>query len=217
MSWLGRLLRKRALDRDLDRELRAHLDLLTDDLMRSGRSGSGAPGGVGRSRPALFGSAPKAWSRLAWCHVSSRARFSKIFPCRPRSPEEYLGKVAPREGVPLPRSSVVSLEGWILLEDSPRDPILQDPDRVWANIRQRLAERRRRELPPARPLAEFRRSCAVSQEILAGRLGIDQTRISKLERRSDLRLSALRAYVASLGGTLVLLARMPDRDVQLNV
>ena len=106
---------------------------------------------------------------------------------------------------------------WILLEDSPRDPILQDPDRVWANIRQRLAERRRRELPPARPLAEFRRSCGVSQATLAGRLGVEQTRISKLERRSDLRISALRAYVASLGGTLVLLARMPDRDVQLNL
>ncbi len=38
MTWLGRLLKKRALDRDLDRELRAHLDLLTDDLMRSGLS-----------------------------------------------------------------------------------------------------------------------------------------------------------------------------------
>lgn len=36
MSWLGRLLGKRALDRDLDRELQAHLALLTDDLMRSG-------------------------------------------------------------------------------------------------------------------------------------------------------------------------------------
>jgi predicted permease len=38
MTWLGRLLRTRSLDRDLDRELRAHLDLLTDDLMRSGLS-----------------------------------------------------------------------------------------------------------------------------------------------------------------------------------
>ena len=38
MDWLLRLLRRRALDRDLDRELRAHLDLLTDDLMRSGLS-----------------------------------------------------------------------------------------------------------------------------------------------------------------------------------
>ncbi len=36
MSWLGRLFGSRALDRDLDRELRAHLELLTDDLVRSG-------------------------------------------------------------------------------------------------------------------------------------------------------------------------------------
>jgi len=36
MRWLLRLLRGRALDRDLDREVRAHLALLTDDLIRSG-------------------------------------------------------------------------------------------------------------------------------------------------------------------------------------
>jgi predicted permease len=36
MSWLSRLLRSRTLDRELDRELRAHLDLMTDDLIRSG-------------------------------------------------------------------------------------------------------------------------------------------------------------------------------------
>ncbi len=36
MRWLLRLLRGRALDRDLDREVRAHLTLLTDDLIRSG-------------------------------------------------------------------------------------------------------------------------------------------------------------------------------------
>ena len=36
MSWLSRLLRGRTLDRELDRELRAHLALMTDDLIRSG-------------------------------------------------------------------------------------------------------------------------------------------------------------------------------------
>ncbi|MGH8570518.1 MAG: permease prefix domain 1-containing protein, partial [Gammaproteobacteria bacterium] len=36
MSWLSRLVRSRTLDRELDRELRAHLDLMTDDLIRSG-------------------------------------------------------------------------------------------------------------------------------------------------------------------------------------
>jgi predicted permease len=38
MTWLSRLFRGRTLDRELDRELRAHLDLMTDDLVRSGLS-----------------------------------------------------------------------------------------------------------------------------------------------------------------------------------
>ena len=38
MGWLTRLFRGKSLDQELDRELRAHLDLLTDDLMRSGLS-----------------------------------------------------------------------------------------------------------------------------------------------------------------------------------
>ena len=36
LPWLSRLLRRRTLDRELDRELRAHLAHMTDDLMRSG-------------------------------------------------------------------------------------------------------------------------------------------------------------------------------------
>src|ERR1043166_1190080 len=52
MRRLLRLLRRRALDRDLDRELRAHLDLMTDDLIRSGLS----PAEAGRqARLALGG------------------------------------------------------------------------------------------------------------------------------------------------------------------
>jgi predicted permease len=52
MRWLLRLLRRRALDQDLDRELRAHLDMMTDDLIRSGLS----PAEAGRqARLALGG------------------------------------------------------------------------------------------------------------------------------------------------------------------
>ena len=38
IRWLSRLLRGRTLDRDLDREVRAHLEMMTDDLIRSGLS-----------------------------------------------------------------------------------------------------------------------------------------------------------------------------------
>ena len=113
---------------------------------------------------------------------------------------------------------MTSGESWLEIPDGLPEPKLRDPDAFWASFRHLMTERRKREreLPPARTLAEFRRSCAVSQATLADRLGLEQGRLSRLERLSDLRLSALRAYVASLGGELVLMARLPDRDVQLN-
>src|SRR5918997_3954270 len=36
MSWLARLLNRRALERDLDREVRFHVDAATDDYVRAG-------------------------------------------------------------------------------------------------------------------------------------------------------------------------------------
>lgn len=106
---------------------------------------------------------------------------------------------------------------WVEVSDGSREPTLRDPDRTWANIKQRLAERRRYQLAPARSLPDLRRSCAVSQEKLAVRLGLKQARVSRLEAASDVRLSTLRAYVAALEGTLILLARFPGRDVQLTL
>jgi hypothetical protein len=38
MTWLGRLFRRGALERDLDREMRFHIDAATDALMRGGMS-----------------------------------------------------------------------------------------------------------------------------------------------------------------------------------
>ena len=99
--------------------------------------------------------------------------------------------------------------------DPERDPKLADPEATWAKIAQLFAERRRYRLPDGRSLARFRRSVHVSQEMLAARLGLKQARISRLEAQADLRIEALRAYVAALGGTLVILARLPDRDVHL--
>lgn len=57
-----------------------------------------------------------------------------------------------------------------------------------------------------RTLADLRRDRDLTQEAIAERLGISQSDVSKLERRGDLRLSTLRAYVAATGGTLELRA-----------
>jgi hypothetical protein len=99
--------------------------------------------------------------------------------------------------------------------DPEREPKLADPEALWASISQLFAERRRYRLPDGRSLAGFRRSLHVSQEMLAARLGLKQARVSRFESQSDPRIQALRAYVAGLGGTLVLLARLPGRDVHL--
>jgi hypothetical protein len=46
---------------------------------------------------------------------------------------------------------------------------------------------------------------------------ISQPAVSKLERRADVSVSALRDYVAALGGELELSARFPDGVVRLAV
>ena len=48
-------------------------------------------------------------------------------------------------------------------------------------------------------------------------MGISQSDLSKLERRRDLHLSTLQAYVHALGGRVHLVAELPGRDVEIIV
>lgn len=54
----------------------------------------------------------------------------------------------------------------------------------------------------AKSLADLRRSSGVTQSELAERISMSQSDLSKLERRSDVRISSLRVYLAGLGGEL---------------
>nr|MBA2332334.1 XRE family transcriptional regulator [Actinomycetota bacterium] len=56
----------------------------------------------------------------------------------------------------------------------------------------------------------------ITQQELATRLATSQPEISKLERRRDTRLSTMRTYVAALGGTLGLVARLGDEEIDLD-
>lgn len=76
-----------------------------------------------------------------------------------------------------------------------------------------------RDLPRAPIGAALRRARAhagLTQQELAGRLGMTQPEVSKLERRGDARLSSVRAYVRALGGELELTARFPDAVIELS-
>ena len=60
-------------------------------------------------------------------------------------------------------------------------------------------------------LRALRQAHQLTQEEVAGILGIEQNAVSKLEKRSDLLFTTLSRYVAALGGRLNLVAEILDR------
>lgn len=56
----------------------------------------------------------------------------------------------------------------------------------------------------------------MTQAQLAGRLGIHQTALSRLERRNDVSLSMLKSFVEALGGNLEISAMFPDAAIALS-
>ena len=59
-------------------------------------------------------------------------------------------------------------------------------------------------------LKDLRLRARLTQAQLAERMGMSQSDLSKLERRSDIRVSTLCTYVQALGGRLALVARLPQ-------
>lgn len=70
----------------------------------------------------------------------------------------------------------------------------------------------------AQKLAELRRAAGLNQQELAKRLGITQSRVSRIERgeldRTE--LSTLRAFVQALGGKLEVVIQLEDEHFTLN-
>lgn len=48
-------------------------------------------------------------------------------------------------------------------------------------------------------------------------MGMQQSEVSPLERRTDLLISTLRKFIEATGGELVMVARYPEGDVQLAI
>ena len=88
---------------------------------------------------------------------------------------------------------------------------------LWRAFVDRCRARVEGTIRPRRDLAALRRSAGITQATLAERLGMSQSDLSKLERRADLRLSTLRAYVAGLGGDLTLIADLPGSPAELEI
>ncbi len=67
----------------------------------------------------------------------------------------------------------------------------------------------------APPLAELRDAQNITQIELAKRLNIDQSAVSKIERRTDMYLSTLSDMIRAMGGQLELTAKFPSGEVHI--
>src|SRR5438128_12120959 len=65
------------------------------------------------------------------------------------------------------------------------------------------------------PLHELRAARLLTQEHLAKVLGINQSAVSKIERRTDMYVSTLADFVKAMGGRLEIRAIFPDGAVSI--
>lgn len=80
---------------------------------------------------------------------------------------------------------------------------------------QARASQRARSMRVEMHLADLRRARELSQAELAEKLGVAQSEVSKVERRTDLYLSTLKKYIEAAGGQLEIVAHFPDSDVRI--
>ncbi|HEX3953003.1 MAG TPA: XRE family transcriptional regulator [Stellaceae bacterium] len=64
-------------------------------------------------------------------------------------------------------------------------------------------------------LAQLRMARQLSQAALGEILHVEQPAVAKLEKRADMYVSTLRRFIEAMGGELEIVARFPDRAVQI--
>jgi DNA-binding XRE family transcriptional regulator len=77
--------------------------------------------------------------------------------------------------------------------------------------------RRRDKLLAEMPLEHLRAARNLTQQNLAQVLGVNQSAVSKLERRTDMYLSTLRSYIEAMGGSLDIQAVFPEGSVRIEM
>ena len=72
---------------------------------------------------------------------------------------------------------------------------------------------RKAELRAAMPLHELRQARAMTQKAIGDVLNVNQPAVAKLDRRADMYVSNLRAYIEAMGGQLNIVAEFPQGSV----
>ena len=81
--------------------------------------------------------------------------------------------------------------------------------------RRARVDARKAELRAAMPLHELRQARAMTQKAIGEALKVNQPAVAKLERRADMYVSNLRAYIEAMGGKLSIVAEFPQGDVTI--
>jgi len=76
--------------------------------------------------------------------------------------------------------------------------------------KQAIETRAAQKIEAIRGLQDLRKLAGLTQNDLAGELGLPQSNISRLEKNSDMLLSTLQNYVEAIGGTLHLTVELPN-------
>ena len=79
--------------------------------------------------------------------------------------------------------------------------------------RRARVEARKAEFRAAMPLHELRQARAMTQKVVGDVLNVNQPAVAKLERRADMYVSNLRAYIEAMGGRLNIVAEFPQGSV----
>ena len=67
------------------------------------------------------------------------------------------------------------------------------------------------------PLEQLRSARSLTQTNMAQALGVNQSAVSKIEKRTDMDLSTPRNYIEAMGESLEIRAVFPDRSVRVDV
>ena len=65
-------------------------------------------------------------------------------------------------------------------------------------------------------LQDLRKARNLTQQEVAGELGLSQSALSKMEHQQDMNVSTLMRIVRAMGGELKLIAQFPDTEVVIN-
>jgi len=94
----------------------------------------------------------------------------------------------------------------------------------WSELKAKMSpqsqaeiERRKQQLIAEMPLEHLRAARQLTQTNLAHVLGVNQSAVSKLEKRTDMYLSTLRSYIQAMGGHLEIQAVFPEGTVRIEM